>query len=130
MNATSTTLFTNIKSLYIASTLSINNLNATSTSLLNKTNFSALIVSSASTINSTLNIKGVLLSEGLGIVDKSTYTNQYQLLVNPPTLTTNSTLQTIQQNFNYNQILDFSQMAVQLNYHKIQPLYLILMYQE
>jgi hypothetical protein len=65
-----------------------------------------LLVSGAAAINSTLSIKGVLLSEGLGIVDKSTYTNQYQLLVNPPTLTTNSTLQTIQQNVGYSQILD------------------------
>jgi hypothetical protein len=73
---------------------------------LNKTNFTNLLVSGASTINSTLKVKGVILSEGLGIVDKSTYTNQYQLLVNPPTLTTNSTLQTIQQNVGYNQILD------------------------
>jgi hypothetical protein len=42
----------------------------------------------------------------MNIVDASTYTNQYQLLVNPPTLTTNSTLQTIQQNVGYNQIFN------------------------
>jgi hypothetical protein len=57
-------------------------------------------------INSTLNVKGVILSEGFGRVDKSTYTNQYQLLVNPPTLTTIATLQAIQQNIRFNQILD------------------------
>ena len=105
-HATSTTLFTSLNSLSSSSVLSINNLNATSTSLLNKTNFTNLLVSGASSINSTLNVRGVLLSEGLGIVDKSTYTNQYQLLVNPPTLTTNSTLQTIQQNIGYTQFLD------------------------
>jgi len=106
LNTTSTTILGYVNSLSTYSKLKIDNLNSTSTSLLNKTNFTNLLVSGASTINSTLNIKGVLSSEELGIVDKSTYTNQYQLLVNPPTLTTNSTLQTIQQNIGYTQILD------------------------
>ncbi len=103
-NATSTTIFNNLNSILTYSKLNIDNLNATATSLLNKTNFTNLLVSGASTINSALNVKGVILSEGLGIVDKSTYTNQYQLLVNAPTLTANSTLQTIQQNVGYNLI--------------------------
>jgi hypothetical protein len=46
------------------------------------------------------------MNEGMNIVDSSTYTNQYQLLISSPTLTTNSTLQTIQQNIGFNQILD------------------------
>ena len=40
------------------------------------------------------------------VADGSTYTNQYQLLISPPTSTTNSTIQTIQQNIGFNQILD------------------------
>jgi hypothetical protein len=46
------------------------------------------------------------MNGGMSIVDASTYTNQYQLLISAPTLTTNSTLQTIQHNIGFNQILD------------------------
>ncbi len=63
-------------------------------------------LSNATTINSSLNIKGREMNEGMNIGDASTYTNQYQLLISAPTLTTNSTLQTIQQNLGFNQILD------------------------
>ncbi len=35
------------------------------------------------------------MNEGMNIVDSSTYTNQYQLLISSPTATTNSTIQTI-----------------------------------
>ena len=52
-------LTTNLNSLSQSSILSINNLNATSTSLLNKTNFTNLLVSGASTINSSLNVSGI-----------------------------------------------------------------------
>ena len=76
---------TNLKNLSSNSTLSINNLNATSTSLLNKTNFSNLVVSGASTylsslnvsgnttlnnsttINSSLNVSGILTANGTGL---------------------------------------------------------------
>ena len=56
LNAKSTRIlvFKNINSLSSNSTLSVNNLNATSTSLSNKTNFSNLYVSGASTLLSTL----------------------------------------------------------------------------
>jgi hypothetical protein len=47
-----------------------------------------------------------MINERMNIVDRSTYTNQYQLLISSPTLTPNSTLQTIQQNVGFNQILD------------------------
>ncbi len=85
--------------------MNISNLQATSTSLLNRTNFTNLLFSGASPINSSLNVSGTILSEVLYIGDASTYTYQHQLLINPPTptLTTNSTLQTIQQIFGYNQ---------------------------
>ncbi len=93
------TIFSNLNVSGFSNSLNIDNLQATS-------NFGALIVSGASTINSILNIQGVILSEGLGIVDSSTNTNHYQLLVNPPTLATDSTIQTIQQNVGYIQILN------------------------
>jgi hypothetical protein len=41
----------------------------------------------------------------MNIVDSSTYTNQYQLLINSSILTTYSTLQTIQQNVGFNKKL-------------------------
>ena len=51
LNNTSTTIFNNLNSLSSGSTLSITNLN-------NKTNFTNLLVSNASTINSSLNVLG------------------------------------------------------------------------
>jgi hypothetical protein len=47
----------------------------------------------------------------MSIVDASTYTYQYQLLICPPTATTNSTLQTIQQNVNIYQVLELQPSA-------------------
>jgi len=55
LNATSTTIFNNLNSLSTNSTLSITNLN-------NKTNFTNLLVSGASTINSSLNITGAIVN--------------------------------------------------------------------
>ncbi len=46
------------------------------------------------------------MNEEMNIFDSSTWTNQYQLLISPPTLTTYPTLQTIQQNAGFNQNLD------------------------
>jgi hypothetical protein len=106
-----------LNSLSTNSTLSINNLN-------NKTNFSNLLVSNASTfrsslnvsgpttlnnittINSTLNVKGGITNEGINIVDGSSYIGQFQLGISPPTATTNSKIQTIKQGTGFNQVLD------------------------
>ncbi len=81
-----------------------------------------MIFSGTSTINSSLNVKGTIISEGLGIVDTSTYTNQYPLLENSPTLTTYLTLQTTQQNVGFNQILRLQPIGGSINFHKIQLL--------
>ena len=100
-----------------SSMLAINNLN-------NKTNFTNLLVSGASTCSSSLNVLGAttlnngatclsslnvkdrVICEGISIVDSSSYSGQYQLGISPPTGTTNSKLQTIKQGSGYNQVLD------------------------
>jgi hypothetical protein len=75
LNATSTTIFNNLNSLSTNSTLSITNLN-------NKTNFTNLLVSGASTINSSLNITGV-------IINTSTTTSEFKAIqIGHPSRTT------------------------------------------
>ena len=69
LNNTSTTIFTNLNSLSTNSTLSINNLNNTSTTLLNKTNFTNLFVSGASTLLSSLNIVGNIIGSGTALTN-------------------------------------------------------------
>ena len=72
---------TNLNSLSTNSILSINNLNATSTSLLNKTNFSNLLVSGASTCLSSLNIVGGIIGSGSALTNLN-----YNAILNPPTM--------------------------------------------
>jgi hypothetical protein len=47
----------------------------------------ATTLNNATTINSSLNVKGRIMNEEMNIVDASTCTNQYQLLISSPTLT-------------------------------------------
>ena len=61
--------------------LSINSLNATATSLLNKTNFSNLLVSGASTCLSSLNIVGGIIRSGSALTNLN-----YNAILNPPTM--------------------------------------------
>jgi hypothetical protein len=82
-----------LNSLSTNSILSINNLNATSTSLFNKTNFTNLYVSGASTLLSSLNISGATtLLSSLNVVGNiigsgTALTNlNYNAILNPPTL--------------------------------------------
>ena len=82
LNNTSTTIFTNLNSLSTNSTLSINNLNNTSTSLLNKTNFTNLFVSGASTLLSTLNVVGNIIGSGTALTNLD-----YNAITNRPDLT-------------------------------------------
>ena len=70
-----------MNSLSTNSTLSINNLNATSTSIFNKTNFTNLLVSNASTINSSLNVVGNIIGSGTALTNLN-----YNSILNPPSL--------------------------------------------
>ncbi len=59
INSTTTAILSNnLNNLSTSSILSISNLNFTSTSLLNKTNFTNLLISGESTLLSALNISG------------------------------------------------------------------------
>ena len=55
---------------------------------------------------SSLNVKGGVMCENINIVDSSTYSGQYQVSISPPTGTTNSKIQTIQQGTGFNQVLE------------------------
>jgi hypothetical protein len=45
-------------------------------------------------------VKGGIVHEGLNIADSSSYANQYQVSISPPTAITNSRIQTIRQGYN------------------------------
>jgi hypothetical protein len=53
-----------------------------------------------------LDVRGNIFSQGISVVDSTSYTNQYQLSISPPTSTTSSQIQTIQQGVSYNQNLN------------------------
>ncbi len=102
-NAILKNITTCISSLNISGNTTLNNITTINSSL---TVSGKTFLDNVTTIDSSLNVKGRVIIEGINIVDGSAYVNQYWLLVNPPTLTTNSTLQTIQFNIGFNQILD------------------------
>jgi hypothetical protein len=58
-----------------------------------------------STPQNKLDVRGTIQTEGLSIVDNTSYTNQYQLLILPPTASVGASIQTIQQNVGFNQNL-------------------------
>ena len=58
------------------------------------------------TISSTLDVRGGIISQSLSVVDSTSYTNQFQLVISPPTTTTSATIQTIKQGTGYNQNLN------------------------
>ena len=54
---------------------------------------------------SLLDVRGRIFTQTMSVVDSTSYTNQYQLLVSPPTSTTPASIQTIQQNIGFGQNL-------------------------
>jgi hypothetical protein len=54
---------------------------------------------------SKLDVRGRTFTQTMSIVDATSYTNQYQLLISPPTSTTPASIQTIQQNMGFGQNL-------------------------
>ncbi len=58
------------------------------------------------TCYSSLNVKGTTTTEGLYVVDSSSYTNQYQSEIVPPSALGNSQIQTLKQFAGFNQVLD------------------------
>jgi hypothetical protein len=112
LNATSNTTFYNLISLSTYSTLSINNLNGLATTIYNKTNFTNLYVSGASTvlsslnvsgnttlnnattINSSLNVAGDINTSGLSVfgINTSLSTKQNNLTFNYPLLNSSNTI--------------------------------------
>ena len=73
---------TNLNSLSTNSILSINNLNTTSTTIFNKTNFTNLLVSGASTCLSSLNVVGNIIASGTALTNLN-----YNAITNKPDLT-------------------------------------------
>ncbi len=71
-----------MNSLSTSPILSINNLNATSTTLFNKTNFTNFLVSGTSTCSASLNIVSNIIGSGTAL----TYLN-YNAITNPPATT-------------------------------------------
>ena len=62
-------------------TTSISNLNTTSTTIFNKTNFTNLLISGASTCLSSLNIVGSIIGSGSALTNLN-----YNAILNPPTM--------------------------------------------
>ncbi len=71
----------NLNSLSTNSALSVNNLNATSTTIFDKPNFTDFYVSGASTLLSSLNLVGNIIGYGTALTNSN-----YNAILNPPTL--------------------------------------------
>ena len=52
-----------------------------------------------------LDVRGRAYSEGYSVCDAISYTNQFQLLIDPPTASTGATIQTVKQNVGFDQNL-------------------------
>ncbi len=78
---TGSSTLTNLNNLSTYSALNISNLQATSTTIFNKTNFSNLLVSNASTLLSSLNITGNIIGSGTALTNLN-----YNAILNPPSI--------------------------------------------
>jgi hypothetical protein len=79
---------------------------ANNTNIKNNLDVSGNIGIGTSNAISKLDVRGNIISQGLSIVDSSSYSSQFQLYFIAPTATTSAQIQTIRQGFNFNQNLN------------------------